>query len=251
MAVDKEKLKETIKSLLTKSSDSGASASEAAACMAKAQKLMKKNDISESDLAHVEADEYRYRDEMGRRTRDGKAAFHPIDRFLGLRVAKFCGCIQYWDITTLDNKRYIRYFGRDMDVEYCVWMLESFKQQADNEWRIYKNKRASRRNVDLVQERVAFYRSWSRAVWGRMEAWVCENDELASDGSGTALALVKSDLTIRRLGELGVHLGSGGPMGKMGHNDKASAAGAMAGGRADVGRSVNKGGQVLLGSPQS
>lgn len=239
MNADIQKIREKLKALLDRARDAGSSDAEIDACMRRAQDLMDKYNLSESDLDEVTgADfrEYTINAEAGRRAHD------PINRYLAPIVGKFTGVKFYISHKEgVSNVNPIHVFGLDADVEYALWLLHSFRKFMDDQWVDYRDwQLGSCTRAELKAERIGFVRGFCKQVAGRLDKMIKENAQ-GGVSAGTDLIVKKHDLVAQELARRDIRLSAGEALKGRGYGSENGArAGAVAGNAASIGRGVGK-----------
>lgn len=254
MANENERqIKERIKSLLAKASDTGASEEEAASAMAMARKLMEKFSLSEEDLKTVTADAFKRYTINGKKVVKPKQGplwgFHIVDKYTAKALSEFCGIKAYYE--DLPEGRVIHYFGLESDVEFALWLRQALIQQFESDWETFKRfKLGSRRLLDIKDARKSFGHGFARAVNDRVSKWLSEEnkDRAKNATQGTALVVSKKKAVESELASQGIHLSPVRRAGDAGSNRDASGAGYNSGSAASMGRGVGGSGRIMIGN---
>lgn len=233
-------IREKIQALMAKAMSTGVTDAEADAFMKKAQELMTKYGVSESDLKAASEKEESWREYNIRAeaTRDGRWKWHPVDRTLTSTIARFTGCFTYVHRPAGEAPAKV-FYGLEQEVELANWILAGLREKFDRDWSTFKyidRERKSLRN--LANERKAFTLAFSDEIVRRVSSF----EQRTQDTNSTALVVQKCELARQKLEAKGMAFVSGSAGNFAGANRSAEAAGAgkMSAAGASLGRGIGK-----------
>jgi hypothetical protein len=229
---DLEKIKETIRSLLSKTVTNGCTEAEMFSALAKAQAMMDAHEITDADIQEA-------RDEAAMQHTEAPETGDPhrIKWHLGYGVSKFCNVKLY------RHGKVLACIGMKSDVDYAMWLLDTLADFVFEE--LYKHliddvsPPTERRTVTRV-----FVEACCLRISERLQSLV-KQSEAARTSNGRELIVVKDAAISAYMKEHGIHLRACSGGGPRNHNEAAHAAGRAAGDRANFGRPVSGAGGVL------
>ena len=241
-------MSEKIKSLLAKAVDPASTPAEADEAMSFAQKLMAKHNLSIADIEALGQDAFTETKINGRKVKSGDTAFHPVDRYLGHYIGRFCGCKAWTQHgANEDMPRDYVYFGVESDVEFATYLRGIWIQHFDLNWSVYKENNP--RLKELARARQNFSFAFADQMRKRLDSWaVNPNDDGKHLSSENTLVVQKLDLVMAELAKKGMTFGHGTGPRNLGDHHAARGAGANAAKTAGLGRGVGNRGQKLIGA---
>lgn len=229
MNLDRTKLLDKIRALLSKTTENGCTEYEALAALDKAREMMDAYEVTPEDVA--------LKGEMAAVLNCGASDPHGTKAGLAVTIAAFCDC-KVWRA-----KDGIRFCGLDSDAALAVWLLDTLsafvqRELAKHLWTCMAPKGARRTIIN------GFVGGCCRRINDRLKTLSLQSN-MAKTSNGRALVVAKSALVNAKMSELGLHLSrSRRTMRRIDRNSYA--AGQSAGDRATFGRPVSNGGGVAM-----
>ena len=235
-------IKAKLAALLARARDAGSSDAEIAACMTRADKIMEEYNLSESDLDNVTSASFRT---YAFTTPERQTRLCPVVRHCAANAARYTAT-QVWLSGTNEHGHAatLQVFGLEADVEFCSWLLKSWRDFMDDQWIAYKDHMPATDRRTMTSERVGFVQGFTGTINKRLSDHI-RDAKLQRDGgvkTGFALVVKKNDLIAREMSDRGINLGkeTRGVNGNGRGTASGANAGAQAGARANVGRGVGK-----------
>lgn len=229
-------IREKIQALMAKALSAGATDEEADAFLTKAQELMAKHGLTEADLESVDSeDNWRKYECHATERKNGRYAWHPVERTLTGVIAKFTGCFSYVSRVPQEAPMKV-FYGLEQEVELANWILAGLREKFDRDWSNYKYLDRGRKSFkNLATERKSFTEGFAFEIKRRVDGF----HKRTANTTGTALVVQKQELAFNRLREQGMSFG-GASAANFGYSYSGEAAGAgkASAASADLGRGV-------------
>lgn len=236
---------------LLKLSEGNASEAEAMAAIGKVRELAEKYGLHMDDVraalesgnaaAGSSTDKAHWRKSDPQFSHTGRG-LDMVDRFLSVPISIFTGC-KVWRDTDSDGDTVIYFYGHEVDVISATNLRRVIRRALAFEWTCFRDYGLAK-GENVANAKLSFGDGMAERLKARMAHLNKASD--AATG-GTALVVLKGQLTARYFAELGIGLTQGRGGRSYSSNGSAFAAGQAAGNRVDLGRSVTHSGTKAIG----
>lgn len=220
----KDKIAQTIKALLAKTVENGATEEEAFAAMQKAREMMDKHGVSAAEL---EASTDQIKKETAGRDMWGN--FCVQDR-IAVPVANYCD-VKIWMTKADDGKKRYAVLGAEGDRQFFFWLIDAL----DKFIRLH-----ARQHSKKWAEQKSFIMGCTDRINARLERLIAERRKKVKTSDGKSLMIVKMQLVENAFRSLGLKLRTSNRREKFQFGN-SFAAGQAAGDKASFNRPVNNG----------
>lgn len=233
---DRQKLATTIRALLAKTTENGATEAEALAAALKAQEIMDRFHLDHSALEMEEEGIHQIKTNQGRRENGVN-----VREELAASIGKFCDCRTVF--LNENGKEKIAFVGLQSDLEFATWLLDTLSLHVKNSLSLASlNFLDDEEPIDLSTPyaRQAFLVGAIDRIKERIKEMTAAR---STSATGRALIPLKNQLVSKKFRELYPHTNS-----KRANTFQVSgsaySAGQAAGNRASFGRPVSRTGSV-------
>lgn len=232
MTTNRDKIMGKIRALLSKTIENGCTEAEAMAALSMAQAMMDAYEVTEADLNEVK------QESAIKETMKDMRDPHHIRRQLCVGIAEFTHTKAYTNQYKPQKFKY-NFIGTKSDVDFAMWLTETLTMFVQKELKnyIWSNKYTS---LPPSEKRViinGFVLGCCSRIVERLRELVNQS-ETNSSYNANALVVIKNDLVIKKMNELGLRLRDPRNRGTR-INSNSYSAGKSAGDKAQFGRPVH------------
>lgn len=239
MTINRDNLIKKIKALLSKTVENGCTEAEAMNALAMAQAMMDTYDVSVDEIEQTKKEEA-VREEM-KDMRDP----HHIRAHITVKISEFTNT-KAWRNEFKSQKFKYNFVGLRSDVDFALWLVEHLTLFVQRELKNYLWVHGHQSLEPASKRRVinGFVIGCCYRINQRLEELI-EQGRFKRNENANALVVVKNELIVRKMQEIGINLRKPRQRGAKCEPD-GYAAGKAAGDRANFGRPVESGGQLRL-----
>lgn len=231
---DKNKIRERVQALLSKTEENGCTKEEAMAAAEKARSLIEKHQI---DIGEEGVREEGVVTKQTKRTAGAKRLY----TFTAFAISKYTETFCYIHTTPRSAKNkgsVLKSIGNEDDADLAVWLAETLLNTFEKEWRNYRFTPEYRKGCEKAHGRAlrtAFQDAFCDVVSQRLRELVEQRQRAQeqAQGTGTELVVVKDALIEQYKEQSGLKLSKASFVGST-QEEYARQAGARAGRRADL-----------------
>lgn len=236
MTINRDKLIQKIKALMSKTVENGCTEAEAMAALSMAQAMMDAYEVTEDEVNQTKQESA----EVGQ-TKDMRDP-HNIKNHMGMAISEFTNT----KIWTSNNKKTLNYCGLISDVDFALWLTEHLTLFVQRELKNYIWAGGYTSLEPSSKRRVinGFVYGCTIRINQRLRELVAQGKVNASTNAN-ALVVVKNELINRKMQELDMNLRMPRNRGSY-YEPDGYAAGKAAGDKANFGRPVESGQQLRL-----
>jgi hypothetical protein len=222
----RERVKNLLRALLSKTTENGCTEDEAVAAAAKASELMTQYDLTYADAEEVKAEVYGKMSKQHART----SRHHDMTNLLWGSIGNLTGTKCWF------SGGHVVYFGRKEDCEVAHYLLDLCINSAELEWKRFRKNRLADTSI---RGRKGFMRGMAHRLQERMREMreAREATMKAATSSANALVVLKNQIVAERYAAVKKALrirASGGTLVGVNQNSGNYAAGQAAGSRVNL-----------------